>query len=63
LSLLLSEFEDAEAVVTINFKSDPTANGRWWITAQTATTIDISFAGYANSTAYNINVGIHRSTY
>lgn len=53
----------ANSPVTIGFKSDPGANARWWITAQTAETISISFAGLTNSTTFNLNVGIHRIDY
>lgn len=63
LSVTFSDFEDDEAVITVAFRSDPGANGRWWVTSQTATTAELSFAGYANSTAYSINVGIHRTDF
>jgi hypothetical protein len=53
----------ANSPVTIGFKADPGASSRWWITAQTAQSISISFAGLTNSTTFSINIGIHRIDY
>jgi hypothetical protein len=54
---------DANSPVTINWKADPGANGRWFITTQTADTISITFKGLTASTSFTINVGIHRLNY
>lgn len=53
----------ANSPVTIGWKTDPSANARWFITAQTAETISITFKGLTVSTAFTINVGIHRLDY
>lgn len=57
----LSDFEDENASVELNFHADPGATARWWVSSQTASSVTISFAGLGVSTSYNMRIVVRKS--
>lgn len=57
----ITAFEDEFASVEVNPKSDFGASFRWWVSAQSATSVTVSFSGLAASTTFQLRIILRKS--
>lgn len=60
-TVTLTKFSDNAAAVNVMPRADLGASARWWIHAQTSSTITVKFAGLANSTSYDVSIIAHQT--